>query len=128
MLDRFDRVVQRVPEQRGQIHDMHKIERVTVSDNGHRDPVLLTIQAFAGKDRIQDLVSGLVLRFIGADLMLQLVEDLRFLLASDLGPQQCDLMFKIMILLVDKIDGFLPLAEAFVLLVQDMLKGVTLLP
>ena len=70
----LDGVVQRIAEQRTQVHRIHKIQRRTVCHAGQRDAVLLAVQAFAGQDRVQHLVAGLVLRLIAADLLLHRVE------------------------------------------------------
>ena len=65
--------------------------------------ISLTSHSLAGQDRIQDLVAGLILRLVQLDLLLHLVKIPYFFLRIDAVPQNCNLMFEIMIFLIDKI-------------------------
>ena len=103
-LHAFDCVVQRIAKQGADVHRIHKIQRRTVCHAGQRDAVLLAVQAFAGQDRVQHLVAGLVLRLVGANLLLHLVEVLRALGGGG-GAQQLNMVLQVMILLVDQGNG-----------------------
>ena len=74
------RIVQRRTHNRADFPCLQKIQQMPVRHAGHRDVVLLAVQAFAGQDRVQHLVAGLVLRLIAADLLLHRVEIVGFFL------------------------------------------------
>ena len=94
---------------------------MAVGNGGHCDAVLGAIEALAGQDRVQYLVAGFVLRLIGANFALDLIETVELLIRADLGAQQRDLVLQIVILLVDKADGFLPDAVVLILAFENAL-------
>ena len=85
-------IVQSVAEHCAQVHHLHEIQQRAIRHAGQADAVLSTVEALAGEHRVQHLVAGLVLSFIGADLRLHLIQVRLPLLRVRLCPEHHDLM------------------------------------
>ena len=126
LLNGLDGVVERIAEDRREVDHVHKVERSAVRNNGQRNPMFLAIQAFSGKDGIQHIIAGLVLRFIGAKFGFHAVDCLELIRSVNLGTQNGKLVLEIMVFLVDEIHGFLSNAVVFILLIENALQRVAL--
>ena len=121
LLHALDRVVQRVAEQGADVHRIHEIQCLPIGDAGQADALALALDGFCSQNRVQHAVAGLVLRLVGANLLLHLVEVLRALGGGG-SAQQLNMVLQVMILLVDQGNGFFRNAVAFVLHVQQRLQ------
>ena len=93
---------------------------------GQADAVLSTVEALAGEHRVQHLVAGLVLSFIGADLRLHLIQVRLPLLRVRLCPEHHDLVLQVMIFPVDEVDAVSGHLILLILLLQHVLNRLQL--
>ena len=117
----LDRIVQRISENTADIHDIHKIQKCSVCHTGECNPMLVAIQAFRRKYRIQNLISCLILRFILADFLLHPVQEFFSLLRVFLTSEHCDLVFQIMIFVIDQINTLPGLLILYILILKHIL-------
>ena len=123
----LDRIVKCIPENAADIHDIHKIQKCSVCHTGECNPMLVAVQAFRCKYRIQNFISRLVLRFILADFLLHPVQEFFSFLRIFLTSEHCDLVFQIMIFVIDQVNAFSGLLILHILVLKDILHCFQLL-
>ena len=119
-------IVDRISEDRADVHHIHKAEKFPVDHTGHIDLMLHAAEIFAGEHRIQHLVPRLVQGFIIMDLMLQFVQVFPLFCRTAVSPQGDNMIFKVMIPVIDHIHGALRLFVLLILAVQDRLDRLQL--
>lgn len=90
--DALDGIIQRIAEQAADIDGIHEMQRLAIGHAGKADILPLAVDAFTCKNRIQYLISRLILSFIDLDLPLHSVQAVRLLLRAHFASQNRDLV------------------------------------
>ena len=115
-------VVQRRAHNRADLPCLQKVQQMPVRHAGHRDVVLLAVQAFGRQQGVQHRVAGLVLRLVLADAAFHGRQRHILLGVVPLRPDGRNLHFQLVVAPVDQADVLLALLVLLVLAVQNTVQ------
>ena len=117
-------IIKRIPEQRTDIHRLHKFQFLAIRHTGKADTMTLTLYGLCCQNCVKYAVACLILCFIRLDLFLHLFQILRWFLTVSLCLQKRDLMLEIMIFLIHNLNAFLRQLIVLILHFQNILKRI----
>ena len=91
----LDRIVERIAEQRCDIHRRHVGQERPIRHGGETDATIGTSALFRGEDDVEHGIAGMLLGAVALHRLLQLLESCRRVLRIDFGAQCRDLMLQI---------------------------------
>ena len=91
----FDRIVDRIAEQRSDIHRRHVGQERPIRHGGEADAAIGASALFCGEDDVKHGIAGMLLGAVALHRLLQLLESCRRMLRIDFGAQCRDLMLQI---------------------------------
>ena len=91
----FDRIVDRIAEQRSDIHRRHVGQERPIRHGGEADAAIGASALFCGEDDVKHGIAGMLLGAVALHRLLQLLESCRSMLRIDFGAQCRDLMLQI---------------------------------